>query len=93
VSDDPVLDRLREQISEADRTIVEAMNRRLELVAEVKAHKESQGIAFLDPAREQWMLDDLTRANRGPLSTEGLCELFAAILDLSKREVSQPPSG
>jgi len=38
------------------------------------------------------MLQYLSRANRGPLSGEGLQELFRMILDLSKREVSGGPS-
>jgi hypothetical protein len=33
------------------------------------------------------MLQYLQRANRGPLSTDGLQELFEEILDLTKREV------
>jgi hypothetical protein len=35
------------------------------------------------------MLRYLLRANRGPLSPEGLCEIFAAILELTKREVQR----
>jgi len=89
VSDDPVIEELRGQISDTDRAIVEAMNKRLKLVAQVKAYKDSRGLGFLDPEREEWMLDYLTRANRGPLSSEGLRELFEKILDLSKREVSR----
>jgi chorismate mutase len=89
VTDDPVLEQFRDQISNTDRAIVEAMNTRLKLVAQVKAHKESRGLGFLDPEREQWMLDHLTRANQGPLSSEGLRELFEKILDLSKREVAR----
>jgi hypothetical protein len=34
------------------------------------------------------MLRDVSRANRGPLSQEGLEQIYTAILDLSKREVS-----
>jgi hypothetical protein len=34
------------------------------------------------------MLRDLARANRGPLSQDGLEEIYTAILDLTKREVS-----
>jgi hypothetical protein len=30
----------------------------------------------------------MSRANRGPLSQDGLEEIYAAILDLTKREVS-----
>jgi chorismate mutase len=84
---DPVLSQFREQVSETDRAILGAVNTRLELVAQIKAYKTSQGIDFLDPEREQSMLRDLARANAGPLSAEGLQELFAAILDLTKREV------
>ncbi len=86
--DDPVLRQFREQISDTDRALVDAMNRRLRLVAQIKAYKESRGIGFVDPEREQWMLQYLTRANRGPLSPEGLRELFQTILDLTKREVA-----
>ena len=75
---DPLIRQLREQISDADRTIIEAVNARLKLVARLKAYKESRGLSFVDPEREEWMLNYLTRANRGPLSAEGLQEIFAA---------------
>jgi chorismate mutase len=88
-NDDPLIRQLREQISDADRTIVEAVNERLKLVARLKAYKESRGLSFVDPEREEWMLSYLARANRGPLSAEGLQELFGEILDLTKREVSR----
>jgi chorismate mutase len=88
-NDDPLIRQLREQISDADRTIVEAINVRLELVARLKGYKESRGLSFVDPEREEWMLSYLTRANRGPLSAEGLQEIFGEILDLTKREVAR----
>jgi len=91
-TDDPVIRQFREQISDTDRAIVDAVNKRLRLVAQVKAYKESRGLGFIDPEREEWMLQYLIRANRGPLSGEGLRELFGTILDLSKREVANPPS-
>ncbi len=86
-NDDPLIKQLREQISDADRAIVDAMNTRLRLVARIKEYKESRGYDFVDPEREEWMLRFLGRANRGPLSQEGLEELFTEILDLTKREV------
>jgi chorismate mutase len=86
---DPVIKQFREQISDTDRAIVDAVNKRLKLVAQIKAYKESRGLGFVDPEREAWMLQYLARANRGPLSAEGLHELFTLILDLSKREVSR----
>jgi len=86
---DPVMRQLREQISDADRALVDAMNKRLRLVAQIKRYKESRGLDFLDPEREEWMLKYLARANRGPLSQEGLEELFGEVLDLTKREVAR----
>ncbi len=85
--DDPLIRQLRQQISDTDRTMVDAINARLQLVARLKRYKESRGIGFVDPEREEWMLQYLQRANRGPLSKEGLQELFEEILDLTKREV------
>jgi chorismate mutase len=86
-SDDPVLRGLREQISETDRAILDAFNARLELVARIRTHKESRGIDFLDPGREAALLGALEGANRGPLSADGVRELFTTVLDLTKREL------
>jgi len=88
-ADDPLIRRLREQLSDNDVKIVEALNARLKLVAQLKRVKEQRGIGFLDPAREEWMLQFLTRANRGPLSPEGLREIYTELLDLTKREVAR----
>ena len=90
---DPVIRQLREQLSDNDVKIVEAINARLKLVARLKRVKEERGIDFLDPAREEWMLQYLTRANRGPLSAEGLREMYLELLDLTKREVSRDEDG
>jgi len=79
---------LREQVSDNDRALIEAINARLRLVAKLKSYKESRGFDFVDPDREEWMLRDVSRSNRGPLSQDGLEEIYTAILDLSKREVS-----
>jgi chorismate mutase/prephenate dehydratase len=89
VNDDPLIKQLRQQISDTDRSIVDSINARLRLVARLKSYKESRGIDFIDPEREEWMLQYLARANRGPLSQDGLRELFEEILDLTKREVQR----
>ena len=84
---DPVIRQLREQLSDVDRNLVEAVNARLRIVAQLKRYKESRGLEFVDPDREEWMLQYLARANRGPLSEDGLRELYREVLDLTKREV------
>jgi 3-deoxy-7-phosphoheptulonate synthase/chorismate mutase len=86
---DPEVRRLRERITEADRSVLASVNARLELVAELRRYKDEHGIAFLDPDRERWMLGDLVAANGGPLTEEGVGELLEFLLDLTKRELGR----
>jgi chorismate mutase / prephenate dehydratase len=87
---DQQIQELRAQISDNDRAIVKALNKRIELVARLKRHKESRGLAFVDQQQEEAVLRDLSRTNRGPLSQDGLRGLYREILELTKREVSSP---
>ena len=68
--------------------MVEAINVRLRLVQRIKDYKAQRGYDFVDPDREEWMLRDVQRANRGPLSADGLEQIYGDVLDLTKREVS-----
>jgi chorismate mutase len=86
---DEFVGRVRREISDLDRSLVELVNKRLKLVAQLKRYKEEHGIGFVDLAREEWMLQYLQRLNRGPLSQEGLGELYHELLDLMKREVTR----
>jgi len=83
------LQRLRDQTAAVDAEILELVNRRLDLVREIRAHKEANGIAFLDPDQEARLLSRLRELNRGPLSDEGVDRLFGEILALVKRELDR----
>jgi chorismate mutase len=82
-----VIDELRAKITGEDEAILDAVNRRLELVAKLKAHKEERGIHFVDAAREEQLLAHLAQVNTGPLSDDGLRTFFSALLALVKREL------
>jgi chorismate mutase len=88
-SSDPFVQLLRQRISDVDREILHGVNARLELVAELKRHKESLGLAFVDADRERELLDALALANGGPLSEEGMRAFFAELLELTKRELGR----
>ena len=85
---DPFVQRLREEISVLDRAILEAVNARLALVSRLRHHKEARGIPFVDPERERELVDALVAANPGPLSAEGVRELYGRLLELMKREAA-----
>ncbi len=86
---DPLIAELRGRIAAADRAILAAVNQRLELVEQLKRHKESVDIDFVDPERERRLIEELRAENRGPLSDEGLEQLFREILALVKRELAR----
>ena len=85
-ADDEVA-RFRERITELDRLILDAVNRRLELVAELKRYKDANGIAFVDPDRERSMVETRVEENDGPLSDDGLRAFYIELLALTKREL------
>jgi chorismate mutase len=87
VDTDPVIRQFRDQISDNDLKIVDAINKRLKLVAQLRAYKEERGMDFVDQDREAWMLTYVSRANKGPLSSEGLREIYDHILSLTKAEL------
>jgi chorismate mutase len=87
-STDPVIRNYREKISDNDLKILEALNKRLSLVKSLKDYKEAHGLSFYDAAQEDWVITYLCRANRGPLSNEGLREMYGVILQCIKREAA-----
>jgi chorismate mutase len=81
--------RLRDRLAQVDLALVEGVNERLRLVAELKRVKAELGVEFLDPAREAYMLEWLGERQGGPLGDEGLRELHTALLALTKRELGR----
>ena len=84
---DPFVRQLRQQISDNDRALVGAINKRLELVSRLKAYKESRGFDFVDTTREQTRFQRFNGSD-GPLSPDGLSALYTEVLALTKREVA-----
>ena len=80
--------RFRDEITALDRAIFDALNRRLELVADLKRYKAEHGIAFVDPNRETEMVEERVAENRGPLSADGLRGFYKELLALVKRELA-----
>ena len=84
---DENVQRFRDEITALDRAVFEAINRRLELVAELKRYKDDHGIAFFDANRETQMVEERVAENRGPLSADGLRGFYRELLALVKREL------
>lgn len=88
---DAVVRQMRDAIIDTDLRLVQAINSRLEMVARLRAYKQAQGMEFVDQAREDWMHSYLQGANRGPLTADGLREIYGHLLDLTKRQTNEDP--
>lgn len=84
---DPEIEEFRAQIADVDRTILDAVNARLQLVQRLQEYKRSRGLPELDVRQEHKIIRALVRANQGPLSERGVRELAGEILELTKREL------
>jgi len=82
---------LRERIAALDRELLQALNQRLELVAQVQERKQEAGARLIDSKREAKLLQDLAGANTGPLSETAVRSLFSAVLDVMKQELQGEP--
>jgi chorismate mutase len=86
---DPVLLALREEIAAADRDLLAAFTRRLDIAVRIRGHKNDRGYATVDLEREQQLLEDWCKTNNGVISDEALLELFETVLRLSKSEAAR----
>jgi chorismate mutase len=86
-NDDPVIRQLRDQISDNDLKILDGINKRLKLVAQLWEYKRQKGLEVYAPGQEEWLLTFASRANKGPLSGDGLREIYLELLALTKREL------
>jgi len=84
-------DEIRAEITANDRALVEGVNTRLRLVAELWTIKQQRGLDRTDPGREAQLLETLAAENGGPLSEDGLTELVREILALTRREIERRP--
>ena len=84
---DRTVKELRDEIAAVDLAILADVNARIELVARIRRYKADAGLPFVDRDRERELIEALDLQNAGPLSDDGLRELYTYLLDLTKREV------
>jgi chorismate mutase len=85
---DPVVQTFRSEIAALDARLLATVNERIAVVAQLHRYKQAQGIPVRDQAREEEMLNYLATINAGPLSRDGLAELYGFVLDLARREAA-----
>jgi chorismate mutase-like protein len=75
------IDDWRRKIDEIDRKLVALLNERSQCAAEVGKLKRSTQAPLYQPERELEILENVARANAGPLPDTAIRRLFERILD------------
>lgn len=78
-AEDP-LAKLRTEISQIDRQIVDLINQRAGLVVEVGRFKREQGLPVYTPHRESEVLRNILAMNRGPMPARAVEAIFREIM-------------
>lgn len=82
-----MIDEFREEISAVDRELLDALNRRLEVVRRLHAFKQREGIPLRDLGREEALIAALQAENGGPLSADAVARFFHFVLELTRDEI------
>ncbi|MCK9595206.1 MAG: prephenate dehydratase [Candidatus Omnitrophica bacterium] len=78
------LEKLRKQINETDKKLVEVLNRRARIILRIGTIKERTGKSVYCADRESKILKGITAANKGPLKSEALKAIYREIMSASR---------
>lgn len=79
------IDIQRQAIDAIDAEILTLLNARSRAVQHIGELKKISGKAVKDPKREQAILDRLTALSNGPLSKDGIEEIWQTIFAVSRK--------
>ncbi len=77
------IEKLRRHIDAIDGEILDAINRRSEVVLEIARIKRNGNVKFYSPEREREVIERLLSLNKGPFPAEGLRSVYREILSAS----------
>ncbi|MFP4474837.1 MAG: prephenate dehydratase [Desulfatibacillaceae bacterium] len=83
------IDELRKEINALDGSLLELINRRLEVAIKIGTIKKAEGKPVTDFAREKAVIERLQEINPGPLPAQALKYIYREIIAASRR-IQQP---
>jgi len=82
---------LRQRIDTLDEELVSLVNERLKIAQAIGEIKNKERLETLDPRREQQVMAHLQQYNRGPLTPDGLRNIYREIIS-EARQIQRPLS-
>lgn len=74
------LKKYREEINEIDKNIVDFLNKRAVAVIKIKRLKEDRNVPLYDAKREEELINNIIKYNKGPLYNDNIVDIFESIL-------------
>ncbi len=74
----------RRRIDELDRKLVELLNQRAQCAVEIGRLKRNTSLPVYEPGREKIILENVCRANRGPLSDADMKRVYERLIDVMR---------
>ncbi|MGB9787453.1 MAG: prephenate dehydratase [Dictyoglomus turgidum] len=74
------LEELRREIDELDRKLLEIINKRAQIVLQIRNWKIKNNYPIFDPSREKELLERLVKENQGPLDEKAIIGIFKTIM-------------
>jgi len=75
----------RKKIDELDLKLVELINQRAEAAREIGKLKNHTNLPIYEPEREKRILENVKKANRGPLPHSEVQHVFERIIDVMRK--------
>ncbi|MDD5660155.1 MAG: chorismate mutase [Actinomycetota bacterium] len=77
---DKKISKYRDEINRIDKGIVEYLNERAKVVLAIKKLKKKNNLPLYDARREEELLNNITKYNKGPLYNDNIIQIFESIL-------------
>jgi chorismate mutase len=74
------LEKYREEINKIDKNLVDFLNKRAEAVMKIKKLKEDRDVPLYDAKREEELINNIIKYNKGPLYNDNVIQIFESIL-------------
>ncbi len=74
------LKKYREEINKIDKSLVDFLNKRAEVVMKIKKLKEDRDVPLYDAKREEELINNIIKYNKGPLYNDNVIQIFESIL-------------
>jgi chorismate mutase len=70
----------RDKINDIDQKLVDLLNERAKVVMTVKKLKQKEDVPLYDARREEELIENIAKYNKGPLYRDNVIQIFESIL-------------